>query len=267
MRTIQNNLKPALQFATRSALTIVALVLPFTGEAKADQYQNCVALAAQDPDAAYDFALQWENTDTTGGALHCGGIALMSLRLFDAAAERFERAAALSSKIADADRAVLFSQAGDAWLAANNGAKARDAFSSGLHFLPKDQDLLFGRARAYDLLEAPADGLVDASSAISIAPERVDFLALRARFYRQLKQYDLAMADINAALSAGADAIPVTLERGVVRYEQGDLAGARADWQFVIDRDQRPNGAPGAAANVAARLIAEIDQESAATQP
>ena len=263
MRTIQNHFTSSLarRFAPvargtwRPAFAAITLSVVVTAPAMADQYRDCVALAAQNPDAAYDFSLQWESTDTTGGALHCGGIALMGLRLFDAAAERFERAAGLATKVEDSERAVLYRQAGDAWLATSNSTKA------------KDPALLFGRARAHDLAEAPAAGLEDVNMALGVAPERVDFLVLRARFYRQLGSYDLALADITTALAAGADAIPIQLERGMVRYEQGDLTAARSDWQAVIERDRRPNGEPGAAAAAAARFIAEIEKENATTQP
>lgn len=266
MRTIFDFIKSRLSTLSFSALalaTMPALTMP----AHADQYQTCIGIAMQNPDAAYDYALQWENTDTTGGALHCGAIALMGLQLFDSAAERFEKAANVAQGAEGTDRATLFRQAGEAWLAANNGAKAVDAFTSGLHFLPKDPALLFGRARGHDLAEAPALGLVDVSDAISVAPERSDFLVLRARFHRQLKQFDAALLDLNAALSAGADAIPVHLERGVLLFEQGDEAGARKDWQVVIDRDRREDGSAGAAGQIAAQFIAELDQAPSATQP
>ncbi|MBO6544253.1 MAG: hypothetical protein JJ939_04345 [Alphaproteobacteria bacterium] len=275
MRTIQNHFTsslarrfvPVARGTWRPAFAAITLSVVVTAPAMADQYRDCVALAAQNPDAAYDFSLQWESTDTTGGALHCGGIALMGLRLFDAAAERFERAASLATKVEDSERAVLYRQAGDAWLATSNSTKALEAFTAGLRYLPKDPALLFGRARAHDLAEAPAAGLEDVNMALGVAPERVDFLVLRARFYRQLGSYDLALADITTALAAGADAIPIQLERGMVRYEQGDLTAARSDWQAVIERDRRPNGEPGAAAAAAARFIAEIEKENATTQP
>ncbi len=229
-------------------------------------YDRCIALTREDPDAAFDAALSWADTDLTGGASHCAGIALIGLGLYDAAAERFTRAALNGQNMKDVERATLHQQAGDAWLLANNGAQAAASFTQSLTYVPEDPLLLFGRARGYELEKQTALALQDVNLAIANDPTFGAAYLLRGRLHRQSKQFDAANADIETAMANGIDEVAARLERGLIRYEQGNDADALEDWRAIIAADRRPDGSPGPAAVAASGFIAELTSV-APTQP
>ncbi len=248
-------------------LSLIAAFAPLDqAHAQPITYNSCVDLTRTDPDAGYDMALAWAETDVTGGASHCAGLALIGLGLFDAAAERFTRAAIEGQTIGDVERALLHQQAGDAWLLANSGPQAAEAFTQALIFIPEDPELLFGRARGYELEKQTALALQDVNLAIANNPTFAAAYLLRGRLHRQNKQLDAAAADIDAALANGIDQVAARLERGLIRYEQGDEAGALEDWRFILAEDRRPDGSLGPAATAATAFIGEVSP-SAPTQP
>ncbi|WOF72669.1 hypothetical protein QMT40_000288 [Parvibaculaceae bacterium PLY_AMNH_Bact1] len=237
-----------------------------TAKAQVINYSSCVELASVDPDAAYDAALVWAETDLTGGASHCAGLALVRLGLFDAAADRLTRAAVEGQKMGNVEKALLHQQAGDAWLMANSGAKATEAFTQALVYVPEDPELLFGRARGYELEKQTSPALQDVNLAIARNPNYGAAYLLRGRLYRQSKQLDAAAADIDAALANGIDEVAARLERGLIRFEMGDQAGAIEDWQMIVAADRRADGSLGPAAMAASGFIAEVTA-GAPTQP
>ncbi|MEQ9143075.1 MAG: hypothetical protein RLO08_01830 [Parvibaculaceae bacterium] len=247
-----------------SACPITALLLLCFSvlPVRADPYRDCVQLVAIDPDAAYDAALAWESQDTTGGALHCGGLALTALGLYDAAAERLLRAAEKSLRATDVEKATIYRQAGDAWLLAGRGQEAAAAFTQAIGFVPLDPALFYGRARAYDVAGQPVDAFNDINQAIDLDPGRGQSYLLRARLYRQLNQMAEAEQDIERALQSGIDDIPVLLERGLIRYEQSDFAGALEDWTAVQAADVRSDGTRGAAGAAATRFIEALQRQT-----
>lgn len=245
---------------------VTAFATLTAAKAQGVNYSSCVELARVDPDAAYDAALAWAETDLTGGASHCAGLALVGLGLFDAAADRFTRAAVDGQRMEDVERALLHQQAGDAWLLANSGAKATGAFTQALTYIPENPELLFGRARGYELDKQTALALQDVNLAIARNPTYGAAYLLRGRLYRQSKQLDAAAADIDAALANGIDEVAARLERGLIRFEMGNEAGAIEDWQMIVATDRRADGSPGPAAEAASGFIAEVTA-SAPTQP
>jgi len=263
MRITQIFARPSAAAALIS-LTATWLCLMTIG-AQANNYNACVDLVRGNPDAGYDMALAWGETDLSGGALHCAGLALVGLRLFDAAAERFTRAAVEGQQLSDNERAALHRQAGDAWLIVNRGSEAAASFTQALSYVPEDASLLYSRARGYELGQQTTLALQDVNMAIAKDPTFAASYLLRGRLYRQLNQLDAATTDIEAALAHGVDMIAARLERGLIRFEQGNQAGALEDWQMIVATDRRPDGSPGPAAQAASRFIAEV--ASAPTQP
>ena len=238
-----------------------------TEEALANNYNACVDLVRVDPDAAYDMSLDWEETDLTGGASHCAGLALVGWRLFDEGAERFTRAPITRQELNNAERAALHSQAGEAWLIVNKGSEAVTSFTQALSFVPEDADLLYSRARGYELEKQTTLALDDVNLAIAKNPGFAASYLLRGRLYRQQNQLDAASADLETALAYGIDPIAARLERGLIRFEQGNEAGALEDWQAIVAADRRPDGSLGPAASAASGFIAEVKNAAGATQP
>ncbi len=243
-----------------------ALSISTTSYAQPVTYNECVRLARVDPDAAYDAALNWSETDLSGGASHCAGLALVGLRLFDAAADRFTRAAVEGQNMEDVERALLHQQAGDAWLMANDGTQAANAFTQAMTFVPEDPELLFGRARGYELEKQITPALQDINLAIAAKPSFGAAYLLRGRLHRQNNQLEAAAADIDAAIANGVDEVAARLERGLIRYEMGNEAGALEDWQMIVAADRRADGSAGPAATAASGFISEVTA-GAPTQP
>jgi hypothetical protein len=68
---------------------------------------------------------------------------------------------------------------------------------------------------------------------LSIDPNRADVLVLRASARHAEGKKAEARADIDKALDIYPDYPEALLERGAMKAEGGDVAGARADWQEV----------------------------------
>lgn len=248
------HLRPLLPIGA-AALLFCLVALP----ARAGVYERCISLVTTDPDAAYDAALEWETTDLTGGAFHCGGLALTALGLYDAAADRFHRAATEGQKLEDADRVALLRQSGEAWLLAGQGPKAVAVLTEALTYAPQDPALFFARARAYDFDGKTVPAYNDVNAALDLAPDQAMFYLLRARLNRQLSQLDNAERDVEIAMASGVDQVAARLERGLIRYERNDDIGALEDWQFVEQAGIAPDGTRSAASATATSFIAEIE--------
>jgi tetratricopeptide (TPR) repeat protein len=95
-----------------------------------------------------------------------------------------------------------------------------------------------------------ADG--DLTAAIPQSPDRAALYVLRASARHAEGRKADARADIDAALSIDANYPEALLQRGAMKYEAGDIAGAQADWNMVIAK------APGTrAADTARKHIAD----------
>jgi len=95
-------------------------------------YRRCVALVQSDPERAVASAEDWR---LHGGGLfarQCLGQAYARLERWQPAAVAFEQAAREAETEKDPRRADFWVQAGNAWLAANDGVKARNAFDAAL---------------------------------------------------------------------------------------------------------------------------------------
>ena len=82
-------------------------------------------------------------------------------------------------------------------------------------------------------------------------PGRVEALIYRASANRALNRPDAALADVEKALALTPNSVPGLLERGNIRWLNGDLEGARADWERIGQI------APGSQADMAARANIE----------
>jgi tetratricopeptide (TPR) repeat protein len=69
------------------------------------------------------------------------------------------------------------------------------------------------------------------------AAEKVAILMARARAYRDSKQYDLAIADLNEALTIAPDDAELYQQRGLVYDWQGNEEAALADYEKAIELD------------------------------
>lgn len=202
--------------------------------AQGKDYDRCLAAVNVDPAGASSFADAWQATGGGDGADHCRALAEIALGAPEKGAELLEKLAGASNAEPEV-RAVLFGQAGQAWLMAGDAGRAFGADTLALSLTPDDADLLVDRSIASANLERYDGAAEDLTHALSVDPRRVDALVFRGAAWRHLDRLDQAQNDIDRALAQDPDNPDALLERGILRQRRGDRDGARRDWERAIN--------------------------------
>ncbi|MEO3473149.1 hypothetical protein AAFN86_14865 [Roseomonas sp. CAU 1739] len=219
----------------------------------APEYERCLQMLDEDPEGARTLADSWAMEGGGEGAAHCAALAMLSLGEAERAAEALERIAT-RSQAGIAARAAVFGQSGEAWIAAGRPQRAHAALSLALALTPADSELLTERAMASLALDRPADALADVDRVVAVEPTLAEAWIVRASALRRLDRLAPAAESVVQALRLESDNVEALLERGIIRQAQGDAAGARADWERVVEL------APdSAAADLAAQNMALIE--------
>lgn len=224
-----------------------------TSATEAAQYRSCMARVEENPDAAFDQALEWRDRGGGAPATHCSAVALVALGKFAEAADRLE---ALAGTPGGARMASdLLAQAGNAWLLAGRPQKAYSALSAALAHSPEKSgdmpaDLLIDRSRALAALGDWPAAERDLDSALSHNPERSDAYVFRATARRYQDKLALALEDLELALALAPNDAAALLERGVVHRRNGNIPAARADWLAVITAAPESESANAARGNL-----------------
>ena len=200
-------------------------------------YNNCLAASSTHPAAALADAESWVKSGGGVPAAHCAALALVSLKRYGEAGTRLDRIAVDPSVPDVSFRADLFTQAGNAWLIAGNGAKAAKSFTSALSLSSGDADLFADLARAQAMQRNWQEADLSLGAALNMSPRRADLLVLRASARRALKRYAAARDDIAAALKLKPGDGAALVERGLLRRQLGDIGGARRDFQTALKSD------------------------------
>lgn len=184
-------------------------------------------------------------------AMRCGGVALAQAGRWREAAARFEDAAKLLN---DAKATGLWAQAGNAWLAAGEPAKAGTAFDAALVWSEGAPDFDKGELRLDRARAAVAAGDLDAGRVVldqALATVPADPLAwlLSATLARRMGQPARAATDIAEALKRAPDDASVQLEAGNIAALAGDADRAKERWAEAARL--QPDGAAGRSAQVA----------------
>jgi tetratricopeptide (TPR) repeat protein len=206
---------------------------PHDAEA-AQQYQHCIELARNTPLEGWQEALAWSSLGGGEPAHHCGAIALIEMRKFDEGATRLEELAANSSA-PERLRAGMLAQAGQAWLLAKQPDRAFQAQSKALALVPGAPDLLVDRAQSQAEQKNYQGALADLNAALMAAPDRSDALVFRATAKRYLDDWAGARADIARALALDNQNQDAWLEDGIERRLTDDSNGARTAWRKVVE--------------------------------
>ena len=209
------------------------------------------ALAASAPDAAV--ACPQEDS---APALICRALAAQGQGQPDAAAERFEAAAALMDP-SDPQRDRALAAAGNMWIAVNQPGKAalaldRALAGTGLQAEQRGEALL-DRARAAEAqgqLKVARTKVDEAARSVSQDPFLWYFSAALA-----IREGDAAkaQADIGRALALAPNDPTVLFEAGHVAHFANDVVGARDYWTRASAAD--PEGEIGKAAREALTLL------------
>jgi tetratricopeptide (TPR) repeat protein len=212
-------------------------------------YEHCLAEVKRDPTHALTEAEQWSNAGGGAASLDCAGLALAQLKRYGEAAQALENAAAITA--ATAPKTDLLDQAGNAWLLAGNTAKADGAFSKALELAPQNEDVLADRARARGAAKNWSGAFDDLTAVIALDPDRADIYVLRASALHAEGKRQQARVDVDHALQIYPGYPEALLERGAMRMETGDIAGARADWQQAAHEAPDSNAGQTARARLA----------------
>ncbi len=215
-------------------MTLAALLLPFAllqaAEAPAPtpmtttlptRFAQCVALIETNAERAYEEAMAWAADAQELPAYRCAAMANIALGRVEEGARRLESLAMGADAGLPAQRAELFSQAGNAYLLAHAPARARSTFTQALTLMASEReaqpDILIDRARAYAMEEDWRNAEEDLSRALDLRAN--DSLALRLRSSARLHQraFELAEADAQAAVRADPASVDARLVLGHAR--------------------------------------------------
>jgi tetratricopeptide (TPR) repeat protein len=202
--------------------------------AEGPDYDRCLDMARESPEAAVGFAEAWESDGGGEGAQQCGALALLALGEPERAAARLESIAG-RSRAGAAARAAVYGQAAQAWMIAGDSARGYAAVTLALALQPGDVDLLIDRAAAAATQRRFAEAFSDLDRATQLDPNRAEAWVYRAAALRGLDRTDRALEDIARALLLEPNNAEALLERGILRQLKGDTAAARADWERAVE--------------------------------
>ncbi len=221
-----------------SLLAGLLFAVPAKAQVTFDQhnsdYNECLKLAAKDPDAAITRAKAWWEKGANFAARHCLGVALAQKEQYIQAGKIFEDLAADAMEEILPFKADLYGQAGQAYYLAGLNERAIGAFDRALAIKPGNADLLIDRAVARDDSGHFFEAIDDLNAAIDSDANRPEAWLYRAAAYRHVGSFDLALDDVNRAVSLSQRSPEALFERAQIREARKDLGGAREDYQALI---------------------------------
>jgi hypothetical protein len=219
------HLRGEADFMSMVAALILPLLLAQTSAAPAgataERFAQCLALVDESPARAYEEGMAWAAEAQSLSAYRCAAMALIAQNRFDEGARRLQSLASAVNPENTGLRAELWSQAGNAWLLANEPAQARSNFTRAITTLQSDPrqlpDLLIDRSIAYAIEREWRLAEEDLSRSLDIRPENATALRLRAAARMNQRSYELAEADARAAIRLEPGNAENTLVLGDIR--------------------------------------------------
>ncbi len=248
---------------------MISLLLALAAQAAGAQAptpQSCAAAARATPDKAIELAGDWRLKGGGLDARHCLGLAYAQLERWAPAATAFEQAAGEAETARDGRRAEFWVQAGNAWLAARDAAKARKAFdaalAAGISSPELQGEVHLDRARALVALGDAAGGRADLDRGLALVPGDPFGWYLSAALAQREGNLARARADIEKAVAGAPDDPDILLLAGNVAGLSGELDAARGFFNRAVRA--APDSASGKAA--AAALAANAGPEASPVQ-
>ena len=194
--------------------------------------EQCAALVKSDAGRAVEAANEWR---VRGGGLparHCLGLAFVQLERWEPAATAFEQAALEAQAAKDARSADYWVHSGNAWLAADQAARARKAFDAALSGTSLAAELRgeahFDRARAAVALGDVAAARSDIDQGLKLVPGDPFGWYLSAALAQREGKIARARADIDKAVQGAPNDADVLLLAGNLAGMAGENEAARA---------------------------------------
>jgi Tfp pilus assembly protein PilF len=237
------------------ALTALAATFAHPAGEQA-RFASCTALVKSAPEKAIEDANAWR---LNGGGLlarQCLGLAYAALERWAPAATAFEQAARDAELAKDGRGADLWVQSGNSWLAAGEGAKARQAFDAALASTALAGELRgevhLDRARASVLLNDTGAARADIDKGLALVPS--DPFAWYLSSALALREEKLARAreDIAKALALAPKEPQLLLHAGNVAGSGGETEAALDFYRKAAHAGPNTPAAKAAQAAIAA---------------
>jgi tetratricopeptide (TPR) repeat protein len=220
--------------ATPPAATPAPITTPTLAQ---NRFRACAEQTRVAPERAVETANAWRVEGGGLDARQCLGLAYVELGRWRAAATVYEQAAREADTAQDARRTMFWVQSGNAWLAADEGTKAIQAFDSALAN-PQLGDELRGevhldRARALVALANPDGARTDVDRALQLIPSDPIAWYLSAALAARQDQLARAATDIARARQLAATDPDILLLAGTIAGLQGNGAEAERLYRQV----------------------------------
>lgn len=117
----------------------------------------------------------------------------------------------------------------------NNPQKAAEMFSEAIKLDPQKGNYYFNRGTAYSMID-PAKAIEDFNTALTLMPpaKRLDIISRRGLCYLKINDYPHALEDYNVVINSGGKKENTLHDRGVIKFNMGDKAGARQDFEEAL---------------------------------
>jgi len=213
-------------------LFLAAALTDISGDAA--RVAACQKLIAADPKTAVDQAAAWAERDKSVPARQCLGLAFVAVERWGPAEAALAQAAAQAETDHDARSFSLWSQAGNAALAGDQPAKAREDLDHVVTASAAPSTLVgeawVDRARADVALDDLARARTDMDKGLALVPQDPFAWYLSASLARKQNDLGRAQKDIATALKSASDDPAVQLEAGNIYAAAGQPDAAHAAW-------------------------------------
>lgn len=215
--------------------------------------ESCAALVKSAPDQAVALGNDWLVKGGGFKARQCLGLAYSRLDRWAPAATAFEQAAAEAETKKDPAVADLWVQAGNAWLAGGDAAKARKAFDAALANPALTAELRgevhLDRARSAVAAGDLASARSDIDQGLKLVPADPFAWYLSSALALREEKVGRAREDITKAVSLAPDDPDLLLQAGTVAGIGGEAVAARSFYEKAARL--APNSLAGKAAQAA----------------
>ena len=195
-----------------------------------NRYRNCIALARTAPERAAGQAKAWLGEGGGVDAAQCHGLAWSAQEQWAEAAAAFDAAARDAESRQDRRRGDLWVEAGNAWLAAGDAARAGSAFEAALAtklLIPQlEGEVHLDLARAAMARSDPGGARAHIDKGLALVPKDAFAWYLSAALARRQNDLPRARDDIARAASLAPNDPAVLLEAGNIAGVSGEKEAA-----------------------------------------
>jgi len=238
---------------TAFLLALLAAATP--GAPPSAQAKTCIELVRTAPARAVDSAAEWRKKGGGLEAAQCEALALAALDRWADAAVAFEHTALEAERLKDLRSADHWVEAGNAWLAAGEPAKARKDLDTALATTLLSAKLRgeahLDRARAFVAAGDVPAARSDIDKALTLVPGDPFAWYLSAALARRETNLTRARADIAKGLALAPEEPSLLLEAGSIAGVAGDVEAARGFYQRAAKAGPNTDSGRAAAAALA----------------